>query len=85
MSEDTGKFVGSDGEFKPTHERQEGTITLEYLEELLEWTYYHDNITPEEKEKNILRLEDMVEELLEPMNANYIRTWSKKLNNNKDE
>ena len=88
----TNRFVGPNGEFQPTEEREKGTITIAYLQELLEWTFYHDNITLEEKKKNINDLEMMIENILGknyPMKINYVRTWSKKLeeelNQNKNE
>ncbi len=86
MSEEiTNRFVGPDGEFQPTQQPPEGQMTIGYLEELMEWLYYHNDISAEEKEKDILSLEDMVEDMLKPMNINYRRTWSKKLKEDKNE
>lgn len=80
MSEEiTDRFVGPNGEFQPTHEPPPGKITIEYLEELMEWTYYHNNITEEERKENIHSLEKMVEGMLNEMGINYVKTWSKKL------
>ena len=55
MSEEKDRFVGPNGEFQPTHEPPPGKMTIAYLEELMEWTYYHNNITEEERKENILR------------------------------
>lgn len=86
-SENTKRFVGPDGEFQPTHQPKEGTITIGYLEELLEWLYYHDDITDSDKMEKILSIESMVQDLLNGGGGRamvrggitYRPTWSKRL------
>ena len=41
--ENTKRFVGKKGEFVPSVQPKKGTITIQYLEELLEWLHYRDN------------------------------------------
>ena len=85
--ENTKRFVGPDGGFKPTYQPKKGTMTIGYLEELLEWLYYHDNITDEEKMQNILNIEKMIQDLLNGKGGRsmvsggitYRPTWSKRL------
>ena len=91
-SEDTRRFVGSDGGFQPTNQPEEGTTTIQYLEELLEWLYYHDNISDEEKMRLITGIEDQIQSLLNggsgkrftSVEINYIPTWSTKLKKNRE-
>jgi hypothetical protein len=81
-SENTKRFVGPDGEFQPTEQPKEGTTTIQYLEELLEWLYYHDNISNEEKMKLIIGIEEQIQKNLNGFSSrkiNYIPTWSTKL------
>lgn len=87
-SENNRRFIGPDGEFQPTNQPEEGTTTIQYLEELLEWLYYHDNISDEEKIKFITGIEEQIQSLLNGGSGNkrftsgkinYIPTWSKKL------
>jgi hypothetical protein len=81
-SEDTKRFVGPDGEFQPTEQPKEGTTTIQYLEELLEWIYYHDNMPNEEKMKFINGIEEEIQRNLNGSfgrKINYIPTWSTKL------
>ena len=81
--EDTKKFVGPNGEFVSTYKLEEGKICIGYLEELLEWLFYHDNITDKLKLRQILAIEHMIQKLLNDydsnMKINYVPTWSKKL------
>ena len=85
-SEDTKRFVGLNGEFQPTEQPKEGTSTIKYLEELLEWIYYHDTMSNEEKMKFITGIEEQIQRNLNGgngaafgMKINYIPTWSTKL------
>lgn len=87
-SENNRRFIGPDGEFQPTEQPKEGTTTIQYLEELLEWLYYHDNISDEEKMKFITGIEEQIQSLLNGGSGNkrftsgkinYIPTWSTKL------
>lgn len=77
------KFTGPNGEFQSTHQLEPGHITIGYLEEMLEWLFYHNNMSKKEKLKNILNVESMIKDLVkssfDPVNAEYIPTWSKKL------
>ena len=77
------KFTGPNGEFQSTHQLEPGHITIGYLEEMLEWLFYHNNMHKKEKLKNILNVESMIKDLVksqfDPVNAEYIPTWSKKL------
>jgi hypothetical protein len=77
----TNRFVGKDGEFVPSEQPPEGTVTLQYLEELMEWVFYHDNYTYEEKLEHLTNLEAMAKEHVGKIikNCNYISTWSPKL------
>jgi hypothetical protein len=78
---DTKRFVGPNGEFQPTHQLKKGTINIGYLEELLEWLYYHDSIP--NKMERILSIEYIIQNLLNGRdsrnNITYKPTWSKKL------
>lgn len=82
-SQDTKRFVGPNGEFQPTEQPEEGTTTIQYLEELLEWIYYHDNMSNEEKMKFITGIEEQIQKNLNgsfsSRKINYIPTWSTKL------
>lgn len=77
----TNRFVGKDGEFVPTEQPAEGTVTLAYLEELMEWVYYHDNITYDEKLEQLTNLEKLTEKHLRKIAKGciYRPTWSPKL------
>ena len=79
------KFTGTNGEFQSTQQLEPGHITIGYLEEMLEWLFYHNNMSKKEKLKNIINVEDMIKDLVksqfDPVNAEYIPTWSKKLKN----
>jgi hypothetical protein len=82
--ENSNRFVGPDGEFKPTKERKDGEISIGYLEELCEYLYYHDNITNEEKLEHILNMEKIIRNLLSgdtfmKGGIRYRPTWSVKL------
>jgi hypothetical protein len=84
FNENDRRFTGPDGEFISTFKKEPGKITIGYLEELLEWLYYHDNIDNDEKMKNILVIEEMISKLLKDSNMvrggiNYVPTWSVKL------
>jgi hypothetical protein len=83
MEDNTHKFVGSDGEFKSTVDIEPGKVNIAYLMEMLEWIYYHNNMTDEYKLKYITDVEDMIQHLLDNMNiglnTKYERTWSAKL------
>jgi len=76
------KFTGPNGEFQSTHKLEPGTVTIGYLEELLEWLFYHNNLTYDEKLEKILNIEGMIIELLKdsftPAYVEYT-TWSTKL------
>ncbi len=85
--QDTKRFVGENGEFVSTYKLEKGTICIGYLEELLEWVYYHDVLTKEEKLQRILPIENIIQEMLNgggggrpvsSMAINYVPTWSKK-------
>lgn len=80
-TENTQRFVGPNGEFVPTVQPPEGTMSLQYLEELMEWLYYHDNITEEEKLKQLLNIEKIAADHLKKLvrNCVYKPTWSVKL------
>jgi hypothetical protein len=86
-SEDNKRFVGPNGEFQPTEQPKEGTTTIQFMEELLEWIYYHDSMPFEEKMKFITGIEEQIQSLLNGdqggtpfgMPINYIPTWSTKL------
>lgn len=88
-NENTKRFVGTNGEFVPTEQPAEGTTTIQYLEELLEWLYYHDNMDNETKKDFILKIEEQIESLLNGSGGkkffagkvNYTPKWSKKLEN----
>jgi hypothetical protein len=77
------KFTGPNGEFQSTHQLEPGTVTIGYLEELLEWLFYHNNLTDDEKLEKILNIEGMIRELLKdsfaPADVEYTPTWSTKL------
>ena len=77
------KFTGPNGEFQSTHQLEPGHITIGYLEEMLEWLFYHNNMPKKEKLENILNIESMIKDLVksqfDPVNAEYTPTWSKKL------
>ena len=77
------KFTGPNGEFQSTHQLEPGHITIGYLEEMLEWLFYHNNMSKKEKLENILNVESMIKDLVksqfDPVNAEYTPTWSKKL------
>lgn len=75
------RFVGPEGEFKPTVEREKGKITIQYLEELCEYLYYHNDLDNEEKLKRILEMENLIKDLLKKNfgGMNYVPTWSKRL------
>jgi hypothetical protein len=83
----TKRFVGPNGEFQPTEQPKKGTTTIQFMEELLEWIYYHDNMPFEEKMKFITGIEEQIQLLLNGdqggtpfgMPINYIPTWSTKL------
>ena len=61
----TERFVGPNGEFVTTYTHlKEGETCIGYLEELLEWVYYHDALTKEEKLARILPLEAMIQRML---------------------
>ena len=88
--EKTKRFVGKDGSFKPSNPPPEGHMSIQYLEELCEWVYYHDYLNDDEKLEHILSLERYIQKLLNggdndrpPVRGgiNYIPTWSKKLQN----
>jgi hypothetical protein len=76
------KFTGPNGEFQSTYQLEPGTVTIGYLEELLEWLFYHNNLTYDEKLEKILNIEGMIIELLNdsfaPAYVEYT-TWSTKL------
>lgn len=76
-------FAGQDGDFEPTTQPKKGEMTIQYLEELLEWLYYTDSDNLEKYEK-ILGIEELIQKLLNrgkfvPGRLNYNPTWSKKL------
>lgn len=78
----TKRFVGPNGEFQPTEQPKKGTTTIQFMEELLEWIYYHDNMPFEEKMKFITGIEEQIQKNLNgfsSMKINYIPTWSTKL------
>ena len=75
------RFVGPNGEFEPSEQPEEGKVTIQYLEELLEWIFYHDNISKEEKKDLILGIEQQIQTILNGMSSmkiNYKPTWSLK-------
>jgi hypothetical protein len=86
-SENTKRFVGPDGEFQPTEQPKEGTTTIQFMEELLEWVYYHDTMPLKKKMKFITGIEEQIQLLLNGdtggapfgIPINYIPTWSTKL------
>ena len=74
------KFTGPNGEFQSTHQLEPGHITIGYLEEMLEWLFYHNNMPKKEKLENILNVERMIKDLVKSeFNARYTPTWSKKI------
>jgi hypothetical protein len=84
FNENNRRFVGPDGEFASTFKKDPGKINIGYLEELLEWLYYHDNIDNDEKLEKILSIELVISNLLNESGmfkggVNYIPTWSVKL------
>jgi len=92
--EDRNRFVGPNGEFVSTFEKKDGHVSIGYLEELMEWIYFHDNKTDDEKMEQIIAMENLVEELLNGregekpplgLKVNYVRTWSERLKKDKDE
>ena len=84
FNENDRRFTGTDGEFVSTFKNEPGKTSIGYLEELLEWLYYHDNIDNDEKLEKILGLEEMISKFLKNSDMvrggiNYIPTWSVKL------
>jgi len=79
MIEDTRRFVGPEGEFVPSIPRDEGTISIGFLEELCEWIYYHDALTDDEKMERILDMEKIIVRLLADImpGCGFKPTWSK--------
>lgn len=76
------RFIGKNGEFVPTIPRKDNeTISIGYLEELCEYVFYHNNKTNEEKLKEILELEKIIERLLSKMKIKYKPSWSVKAKN----
>lgn len=76
------RLVGPDGEFVSSYKCDEDTISIGYLDELCEYTFYHNNKTDKVKLKEIKLLEGVIQDLLNKMIVNgckYIPTWSKKL------
>jgi len=66
-----------DGSFKPTRPKNPGTVTIGYLEEACQWTYYRDDITDEIKLEKLLVLEGIIQKLLGEIK--YVPSWSPKL------
>ena len=56
-------LTDENGNFKPTCPPSEGQMNLQTLEELMEFTYYHNNIPKEKKLETLLELEAWAEEL----------------------
>lgn len=87
FNESDRRFVGPEGEFVSTFKKEPGKVSIRYLEELLEWLYYHDNIENEEKLEKILGIEEMISNLLKNSGMykggiNYVPTWSVKFKKN---
>lgn len=72
-------LTNDDGSFKPSFPKTPGTISIGYLEEACQWTFYRKDITDEVKLQKLTILENIIQQLLGGIN--YIPTWSKKLNN----
>lgn len=77
---DPARLCDEDGNFVSSHPGGPGTgiISIGYLEEVCEWLYYHNDLTPEEKRSRILLMEGQIRKHLNGIN--YIPTWSTKLN-----
>lgn len=75
------RFVGPDGGFLPSVEPAPGMISINYLEELCEWIFYHDDMTPEEKLGHIKSMESIVDEIAAPVKVKH--QWSVRLEQNK--
>lgn len=69
------KFLGPDGEFVSTQSEK----NIFYLYELMEWIYYHNNKTDDEKMKDILNMEMIVKETYAEHGLGFKPLWSIKL------
>ena len=82
-STNEGRFVGSNGEFKPTKPSKKGYISIKELEEMCEYLYNHNNMDNKEKLKHILDLESLIKDLIidqyDGIDVTYVPTWSKKM------
>jgi hypothetical protein len=67
------------GNFKSEYPREKGKISIGYIEDVCQWTYYRKDLTNDEKLETILKLENMIQDLLSDMKIIYIPTWSTKL------
>ena len=86
FNENNRRCVGPDGEFASTFKKDPGKINIGYLEELLEWLYYHDNIDNDEKLEKILSDYNITEreltnilktEKLPPSDMSFKHYWGK--------
>ena len=76
------KLFNTDGSFKPTNIASEGYTSIEYLEEICEWTFYRKDINPTEKLNNILNVEKIITDVLSNnygIKINYVPNWSEKM------
>mgnify|MGYP001108104894 CR=1 FL=1 len=77
------RFVDKNGNFKPTSEPAEGKMSVRYLREIQEYTYYHPNIEESVKLDALLVFEkeekELLERILKPMSFEYEPKWSPKL------
>jgi hypothetical protein len=94
MEEYERRFTGPDGEFVSTFEKKDGTVSIGFLEELLEWVYFHNNKEDSDKLKEIEGLENMIQKMLDGegdgkprfgIKGTYVRTWSIRLKKDIDE
>lgn len=69
------------GNFKSEYPREKGKISIGYIEDVCQWTYYRKDLTNDEKLETILKLENIIQNMLNrsDMKMNYIPTWSTKL------
>lgn len=50
-----------------------------YIEDVCQWTFYRKDLTNDQKIETILKLENMIQNLLNDVKINYIPIWSTKL------
>jgi hypothetical protein len=72
-------YADENGDFKSNIKLPKGRTNIAYIEQAVLWIYTHPDLTEQEKLERILSAENIIHDLLNEMNIEYIPTYSTKL------